>query len=478
MMSLRWRFLGAFVLIIALAVSLSVGVGYYTAQRQLDAFIAELGRIEADSLVQSLSRVYTLSDGWDTLENTLSKAGYLYDEEMEHGGAGEGEREGREGGTEVFHVDRIRVVIVDLEGMVVQDNFSELGQGQFAPELDGQRTTIVDLDTRQPAGYAYVDVNHKFLATESLGFLRELLYSSAFGGLLITAIALVLAAWLSRRITAPVTALTRATQTIAQHGDTALLPVTSSDELGLMSAAFNRMTTALQTQRDLRKRLIDDLAHELNTPLSFVRLEATGLRDGLQTPARAAENIIQEVTMLRNLVRDLNWLAETDSGQLQLNVEPCSLDQFFTAEAERWQPQAQARQIALSLQAMPDLPTLNLDRMRISQALGNVLRNALQHTDAGGLVTVEAKLASSLGASGHYAVIRVADNGVGIDPSDLPHIFDRFYRADRCRSRVTGGMGLGLAIARAIIEAHGGTIAVSSDGPGLGTTVQIDLPLH
>ena len=98
MMSLRWRFLGAFVLIIALAVSLSVGVGYYTAQRQLDAFIAELGRIEADSLVQSLSRVYTLSDGWDTLENTLSKAGYLYDEEMEHGGAGEGEREGREGG--------------------------------------------------------------------------------------------------------------------------------------------------------------------------------------------------------------------------------------------------------------------------------------------------------------------------------------------------------------------------------------------
>jgi signal transduction histidine kinase len=339
--------------------------------------------------------------------------------------------------------------------------------------VDGQRATIFDARLRQPVGYAYVDVNREFLATESHGFLRGMLYTTAVGGLLTAAIALLLAAWLSRRITAPVTALTEATQAIAQHGDTALLPVTSSDELGQMSVAFNQMTTALQTQRDLRKRLINDVSHELNTPLSVIQLEAKGLRDGLQTPTRAADQIIQEVNMLRNLVRDLNWLAETETDELRLAVEPCSIHQLLTAEVERWQPQAQMRQIALSLQPLPELPMLNLDRMRMSQALGNVVYNALQHTGVGGRVTVVATM-----EMGRRVGISVTDDGVGIDAADLPHIFSRFYRTDQSRSRVTGGAGLGLAIARAIIEAHNGTIAVTSDGIGLGTTVRFDLPLH
>jgi len=164
-----------------------------------------------------------------------------------------------------------------------------------------------------------------------------MLYTTTIGGLLTAAMALLLAAWLSRRITAPVTALTQATQAIAQRGDTALLPVTSSDELGQMSAAFNQMATALQTQRDLRRRLLNDVSHELNTPLSVIRLEAHGLRKGLQTPTRAANQIIQEVNMLRNLVRDLNWLAETESDELRLAVEPYSIHQLLTTEVERWQ---------------------------------------------------------------------------------------------------------------------------------------------
>jgi two-component system OmpR family sensor kinase/two-component system sensor histidine kinase BaeS len=473
MMSLRWRLLGAFILIIVLAVSLSVGVGYYTAQRQLDAFIGELSRIEANNLAQNLSRAYTLVDGWGALEATLFEAGYLYNEASEHDGSGEGEREGGDEDSEFFHVDRIRVVVVDVEGMVVLDNFSELASGVVAPDLDGHLTPIVDLRTNQPVGYAYVDVNREFLATESLGFLRELLYNSAIGGMLIAAIALLLAAWLSRRITAPVTALTQATQAIAQHGDTTLLPVTTSDELGQMSAAFNQMTTALGTQRDLRKRLINDVSHELNTPLSVIHLEAKGLSDGLQTPAQAADHIIQEVNTLRNLVRDLNWLAETDSGDLRLTLEPCSIIQLLASEVERWRQQAQMQQITLSLGWMPELPMLKLDRMRMSQALGNVARNALQHTEAGGRVTMEASMEENDGVG-----ISVTDDGEGVDSTDLPHIFNRFYRTDQSRNRRTGGTGVGLAIARAIIEAHNGTITLTSDGLGKGTTVQIYLPIH
>ena len=475
MMSIQWRLLGAFILIIILAISLNVGVGYYTTRGQFDAFVDNLSRDEANSLAQNLSRKYTSSDGWGTVEVALSEAGYLYNERSEHDGEGEGEGEGEgsEEGDGIFHIDRIRIVIVDGGGIVVQDNFFKLAPGEVAPDLDGQRNPIVDLRTDRLAGYVYVDVNQEFLATESLGFLRELLYSSAIGGLLIAAVALLLAVWLSRRITSPVMALTRATQAIAQHGDAVLLPVASSDELGQMSTSFNQMTTALQTQRDLRKRLIKDISHELNTPLTVIQLEAQGLFDGLQTPTQAAGHIIQEVTMLRNLVQDLNWLAETDSGEMKLTIELYSIRQLLTTELERWQPQAQTHQISLSLQPLPELPMLNLDRMRMSQALGNVVHNALQYTEVGGQVTVTATL-----GMGSCVKISVTDDGIGIDAADLPRIFNRFYRAEQSQSRGTGGTGLGLDIARTIIEEHNGTITVTSDGLGQGTTVQIELPLQ
>ena len=137
-----------------------------------------------------------------------------------------------------------------------------------------------------------------------------------------------------------------------------------------MSEAFNRMTSTLETQRDLRRRLINDVSHELNTPLSVIQLEAQGLRDGLQTPVRASEHIIQEVDRLRGLVTDLDWLEETDHGKLTLTLEASSIHELLTAEVDRWQPQFQARQVELSLQVSVDLPDMDLDRMRMSQALG------------------------------------------------------------------------------------------------------------
>ena len=471
-MSLRWRFLGAFILLIVLVVSLSLGVGYYTTQAQLDTFIGALSSEEANDLALKLSRAYSSSDGWESLGAALSETGYLF----EHGTEQERRGETEENAFEFFHSesdrDLIRVVVTDGEGYVLQDNFAELRSGEVAPELGGQRVDIFDLRTRQPVGHAYVDVNREFWAAESHGFLRNLLYTTAVGGLLTAVMALLLAVWLARRITAPVSALTQAAQSIAQRSSTVLLPVTSPDELGQMSAAFNQMTGALQTQRDLRKRLLDDISHELNTPLSVIRLEAHGLRKGLQTPARAADRIIQEVKLLRNLARDLNWLAETESDELRLTVEPYSLQRLLTSEVERWQPQAQSDRITLSLQSLPELPMLDLDRMRMSQALGNVIHNAFQHTEAGGRVSVAVAR-----HRGGRVEISVTDDGTGIDATDLPHIFDRLYRADQSRSRGTGGMGLGLTIARAIVEAHKGTVAVASKGLGQGTTVRFDLPL-
>ena len=469
-MSLRWRIMGATILIVVLTVLISVGVGYYATQSRLDVFVDRIGGDEAVQLARDLSREYTAAGGWGTVDRALSEAGYVYGGVRESEEHGEGEGEGES--SELFHQDRIRVVVAGADGRVVRDNLSVLTPGAAAADLAGRREAVFDLTADRPVGHVYVDVNREFLSTESHGFLNTLLYIILIGGALTVGVAVLLAAWLSKRITAPVTALTEATEAIAQ-GDTTRLPVTSSDELGKMSVAFNRMTSSLETQRELRRRLINDVSHELNTPLSVIQLEAAGLRDGLQTAESASGHIIQEVERLRGLVTDLNWLAETDHGELRLTLEAGSIHELLTAELERWQPQAEARQVSLSLEASNDLPPMNFDRMRMSQALGNVMSNAIRCTDAGGSVVLRAGL-----ESGEALAVSIADDGIGIAAADLPHVFDRFYRTDQSRSRGIGGTGLGLAITRAIVEAHGGTAAVASDGPGRGATVTIRLPLN
>ena len=467
-MSLRWRIMGATVLVIVLTVLISVGVGYYTTQSRLGMFVNQIGDDEASRLTQNLSREYTTAGGWETVDRPLSEAGYIYDDALQREGSEDSEGES----VEFFHKDPIRVVIVGVDGRVVKDNLSELPFGTIAPDLDGHRETVFDLTTNRPVGHVYVDVDHEFLSTESHGFLNTLLYIYVVGGFLTVGVAILLAAWLSKVITAPVTALTEATQAIAQ-GATTQLPVTSSDELGQMSAAFNRMTSTLETQRDLRRQLINDVSHELNTPLSVIQLEAKGLRDGLQTPESASDHIIQEINRLRGLVTDLNWLAETDNGELMLTLEASSIYELLAAEVGRWQPLSQTRQIELSLQVSPDLPKVNLDRMRMSQALGNILSNAIHCTEAGGHIVLRAGLECD-----EALAIWISDDGIGIHAAELPHVFNRFYRTGQSRSRGIGGTGLGLAITQAIVEAHGGTIAVTSDGLGQGVTVTLRLPLN
>ena len=467
-MSLRWRIMGSIVFVIVLTVVISVGVGYYATQSRLGVFVDEIGDDQASQLAQNLSREYTTAGGWETVDRPLSEAGYIYDGVPRRERSEESERES----FELFHQDPIRVVIAGIDGRVVKDNLSKLLSGAIVTDLDGHRGTVFDLTTNQPVGHVYVDVNHEFLSTESHGFLNTLLYITVIGGTLTVGVAILLAAWLSGRITAPVTALTEATQAIAQ-GDTTQLPVTSSDELGQMSAAFNQMTSALDTQRDLRRRLINDVSHELNTPLSVIQLEAKGLRDGLQTPESASDHIIQEVNRLRGLVTDLSWLAETDYGEIRLTLEKSSIHELLTTEVDRWQPQSQSRQVELSLQVSADLPDMDLDRMRISQALGNILSNAVNYTEAGGEIVLRAGLDND-----ETLAISIIDDGIGIHAAELPHIFDRFYRTDQSRNRGIAGTGLGLAITRAIVEAHGGTVAATSEGLGQGVTVTCRLPLN
>ncbi len=466
-MSLRWRIMASIVSVILLTVVVSVVVGYFTTQARLGVFVDQIGDDQAKQLAQNLSREYATAGGWQTVDRPLAEAGYLAESGARSERSGEHGAEGAESSDD----DSLRVVVVGIDGRVVTDNAGELSAGVAAPELAGRRETLFDLTTNQPVGHVFVDVNHEFLSTESHGFLSTLLWITGIGGLVTVGVGVGLAAWLSKRITGPVTALTKATQAVSQ-GDSTNVPVTSRDELGQMSAAFNRMASSLETQRELRRRLVNDVAHELNTPLSVIQLEAIGLRDGLQTPEATSAHVIQEVERLRGLVTDLNSLAETDHGELSLALEEMSIGELLASELDRWRPQAQARQIELSLEAGPHLPDLRLDRMRISQVLGNVVGNAIDCTPEGGCVVLKAEVEGD----GAVVAVSVIDDGVGIDAADLPHVFDRFYRTEDSRLRRRQGRGLGLSIARSIVEAHDGSVDITSEGMGHGVRVTIRLP--
>ena len=466
-MSLRFRIMAMTMLVVGITVLVSVFLGYCATQSRLGAFVSEIGDEEAAQLARQLSREYTAAGGWETVDQALSEAGYGY------GGAASRERsaEGEETHIEALHEDPVRVVVVGIDGRVVADNFFELAPGTLAPVLEGHREPVSNLATNQPAGHVYVDVDQELLSSESDGFLSTFLTITLIGGVLTACIATLLAAWVSRRITAPVAALTEATQAIARGAGTRL-PITSSDELGRMSEAFNRMTAALDTQRELRRRLVNDVAHELNTPLSVIHLEAKGLSDGLQTPEDASAHIIQEVDRLRGLVSDLNSLAETDHGELALALEPTSVSELLTSEVERWRRYARVRGVDLSLDVSGDFPEVTLDVMRMRQAVGNLLSNAIHASEGGGGVVL------AVGLEGNATLaISVVDHGVGIAEADLPQVFDRFYRTDQSRSLGVAGTGLGLAITRAVVEAHRGSITLASAGPGQGVTAVIRLPL-
>ena len=465
-MSLRWRILGSIVVVVLLSVLASIAVGYYATQFRLDAFVDRLGGDEAVQLAGRLSREYSATGSWATAGEVLAEAGYGL---IQSGQDDEHESERGES-AELFHRDPIRVVIIDLEGRVVLDNRQQIPPGTGITDLGGHREAVFDQTANQPVGHVYLDVEQENLATESHGFLSALLYNALIGGALTAGVAILLAAWLSKRITAPVNALTQATQAIAD-GEAAQLPITSSDELGRMSAAFNRMSAALEAQRDLRKRLVDDVSHEINSPLSVIKLEAKALGDGLQPPAAASRQIIEEVDRLRGLVSDLDWLAETEQGEFKLSPEPTSLHDMLSAELDRWQPLCQARQIGLSLQIDGESPVLDIDRLRMGQALANILNNAINCTESGG--TIRVVTGSDRNGS---VILSIVDDGIGIAPEDLDRVFDRFYCTRQSRDRGISGKGLGLAIARAIVDAHGGTINLSSDGPGQGTTVTLRLP--
>jgi signal transduction histidine kinase len=297
-------------------------------------------------------------------------------------------------------------------------------------------------------------------------------------GLAIGTGSLIVGLVLSRRMSRPLVNLTAATHAVAAGDLSVRVPDRYPGELGELASAFNAMAEDLTRADKLRRNMTADVAHELRTPLSIIRGKLEGVLDGVY-PATSEhlEPILEETKLLAQLVEDLRLLALAEAGQLPLEKQAMDVGDLLRDAQVNFSPQASDRGVTLSLDLSPELPQVMADRRRIAQVLGNLLTNALRHTPQGGCVTLSATAPAPSAAEGSGGVVEVAvaDTGTGVSPEDLPYIFERFWRGDKSRSRAGGGAGLGLAIAKHLVEAHGGEISVESM-PGKGSKFHFTLP--
>ena len=296
---------------------------------------------------------------------------------------------------------------------------------------------------------------------------RSVLVGALIAGLAAVAVTLAL----SSRILRPVERLTEAAQRMEKGDLTVRVPVTSEDEIGQLAHAFNSMAGSLAQQEQLRRNMVTDVAHELRTPLTNLRGYLEAARDDL-VPADAAlvDNLYEETMLLSRLVADLQELAQAEAGQLTLLRQPTSLAGIVEQAVAILRPQVSAKGLTLTVGLPANLPLVDVDPERVGQVLRNLLNNAVAHTPDGGEIRVTGQVV------GAEVAVAVHDTGAGIAPEHLPYVFDRFYRADKSRARQTGGAGLGLAIAKQLVVAHGGSIIVES-APGQGTTFTFTLPV-
>lgn len=362
-----------------------------------------------------------------------------------------------------------RLRLADADGMLLLDSSSEGDASLSAAERRAARALR---SGGRVVGYLLVEGG---MGVSDSGYLLSRLNRAALiAGLVAGAIALVVALLLSDRLLLPVRQLTRAARSMAQGDLAQRVVVHGNDELAELGVAFNHMADSLQQAEGNRQAMTADIAHELRTPLAVQRAHLEALQDGIYPlTSENLQPVLAQNLLLTRLVEDLRTLAQADAGQLKLERTPTDLAGLVGRVIERFNAQAVSQGLGLSMQVDPglaaNLPTPNIDPLRVEQILNNLLSNALRYTPPGGSVLV------GISNQDGYVEVRVTDTGPGISADELPHLFERFYRADRARSRDQGGSGLGLTIARQLAEMHGGTLT-AANAPEGGAVFLLRLP--
>jgi signal transduction histidine kinase len=305
----------------------------------------------------------------------------------------------------------------------------------------------------------------------SVHFLLETWWQLLLGGALASAAALLLARLLARGMTKPLRDMAQAVGKMAQGQYSQRVQTASRDEVGQLTVAFNRMSAQLESVERLRRDLVANVSHELKTPISALRARLENLLDGVESPDPAVLQVmLQQAERLSRLVDQLLDLSRLESGDIPLEPGALELAPLVRRVSSEIEVARGDHLVDVRADIPADLPPVRADSERIHQVLFNLLDNAVRYTPPGGEVVVLAKRVGS------RCEVRVEDTGPGIPPEHLPFLFERFYRVDPARSRGEGGTGIGLAIARSVVEAHGGRIWAESQ-VGRGSVFAFDLAL-
>ncbi|MCK4600002.1 HAMP domain-containing protein [Candidatus Bipolaricaulota bacterium] len=440
-LSFQLKLLLSFVLIIVL----TTVVGYYLIDRAVDRAFADFTTrsFQRQDLIfqQILGGYYERAGSWNGVERLFTRAREL-----------------------------LPFVLVDAEGKVVIDPEHER-IGEKVPREDLKYGVAIVVDGETVGTILPPPPTMHYRKSIEQGFLRTVSLALWIAAAAVGAIGILLSALLLRQLTGPLKRLDAAAQQIACGELSSRVPESSSDELGHLARSFNEMARSLEESEHAKQQMIADVSHELRTPISVVRTGLEGLRDGLLEPT--PENFAalhNKILLTARLVSDLQQLALADAGQLSIKKDACDLGELVEQIRATIEVELEDMGIDLVIDLPADLPAVAADSQRVEQVLLNLLSNAERYTPEEGSIRISARV-----LAGGKVRVSICDSGPGLSDEDLVHIFDRFYRADKSRTRESGGAGLGLAIAKALVEAHGGRIW-AENAPAGGACFHFTLP--
>ncbi len=455
MRSLALKLTLAFLLVgLTGAVLVAVFLSYRT-QRELDRLVLDQNQ---QTLITNLTRYYQANGSWRGLEAAFRS--------QEDAGPAFRNPNPR------LEALRALFVITDPEGKVVFGGRPGLA-GRKLSNRELRSGVPLEVDGETIGWLVFTPAIDRWLpGTPEGNFLRAVNQATLLSAVAATGFALVLGSILAYTLTRSLRELTAATKEVAKGKLGYQVQVRSRDELGELAASFNQMSEELEHSNRLRRKMTADIAHDLRTPLSVIMGYTEALNDGkLEPTPEMFDTLHSETQHLSRLVDDLKTLSLADAGELPLIYQRIEPDVLLKRTASAHKVQAEQQDIAIQVQAAPELPEIEVDVERMVQVLGNLMSNALRYTLPGGQIT----LAS--GRAGEQVWLSVADNGEGIPAEDLPHVFERSYRGDKARRHPEVETGLGLSIAQSLVEAQGGTISAASE-IGIRTTFTIHLPVE
>ena len=454
---MRPRLILSFILIVIVSIVSVALIARLQIVTAVDSFVRRGGFAGIESLVNNLEEYYSTNGTWDGVESSFR-----------HPGRGLGQGQGPGQNNNIGLNDQ-RLILADVNGFILIDTQNDNPDTRLSL-LERNRSVKLEVDGNT-VGFLLPEMSSQVSQNATDTLVSRINQAAFTAAIIASVVALALAFFLSYRLLRPVGELTQAARKLAAGDLNQRVPVRGGDELATLANTFNQMASSLQQAETRRRALTADIAHELRTPLAVQRAHLEALDDGIYDLTLENLKPIEEHNhLLTRLVDDLRTLALADSGQLELVRTRTDFSDIVKRVVSRLEPQAVERQVELKYVIDQSPLFLSLDAQRIEQILHNLLDNAMRHTPSQGIIHVHCSLIND------QCVLTVHDSGPGIPPGDLPRIFERFYRADKGRSRADGGTGLGLSIARKIAQAHGGNLTAANHPDG-GALFTLNLPL-